>query len=811
MKQRPLIAAFLFLTGGIITAHCFLIFLRDLILPAVLLFSFLLLLAILSHSRLRLYLLLLAFLAAGILLYLRQYNPSQLLSAAGNYNKISIEGTILEPVKTIDKKTRITLRVDRFYTASECRSINEKIVLTVYRDMPPLNPGTKIRFSARLKPFKNFNNPGRYDYENAMKMAGFSCSASVSDGKSIILLGPGHLGFPGNLIEILQRPVREFLSKTISFEDSSLYRALILGERQGISNEQRELFNKTGLGHILAVSGLHIGLVAWISFFFIKWLLLRSSRLTLGTDIKKTAAVLTCIPVLSYSLLAGFHVSTQRALIMILAFLFSLILGREKDTWSTLALAGLMILIVDPFALFSISFQLSFTAVVGILWLMPAFLNFVYSRFEGLNKEKTLFRQMLLYLIGIFAVTVSATVFLLPLITFYFHRVSCVTVPANILIMPVLGFWVLPFGLISAAFLPVSTVAADVFLQIGTAGLHLMMDIIRYFAGLSWSSFWTIMPNLFEILLFYAVIFFGYFFKRWKWTRGIVFILLIIILSDIAYWTYRVRFNRDLEITFLDVGQGNSALIAFPGGKKMLIDGGGFFSGYFDTGRMVVAPFLFYSKILSVDYVVLSHPHADHMNGLSFIAEAFNPKEFWSNGDRVESLAFHELINKIEIKGIKKILPEDLSEGREIGGAKVEPLYPLASKGPLNHYKKSRDIDNRSLVLKITYQDKSFLFPGDIRYRTEKFLVLNSGDDLRSDILLFPHHGSKSSGSMDFLKAVNPDISVISSGEYNRFGFPHEQVLKRLQDAGSKVVRIDRKGAVRFKLHGNRLTIKTFR
>ncbi|MBN1277468.1 MAG: DNA internalization-related competence protein ComEC/Rec2 [Deltaproteobacteria bacterium] len=810
MNKRPLIAALSCFTGGIIAAHYSLHLLEDFIFHAAAFLVILLLLALFFRSRVRMYLILIAFLLSGTVSYLNQYHPSQLMPLAISCKKVTLDATVLEPPRITYKSARMDVMVERLHNSPENFPIKEKVSLTVYKNMPPVNPGDMICFSGRLKPFKNFNNPGRYDYESAMKMKGLSCSASVSDGSSIILPGRSSLGFPRDLIETLQRPIRDFLITSLSVQDSAVYRALILGERQGISRDQREMFNRTGLGHLLAVSGLHIGLIAWISFFVIKWLLLRSSRLALKTDIRKTAAFLTCIPVLAYSLTAGFHVSTQRALVMILAFLASMILGREKDAWSTLAMAGLIILLFDPFALFSISFQLSFTAVVGILWLTPVFLNLIFSRFESLNNGKTFFGRIIVYFIGLFAVTLSATVFLLPLITFYFHRVSCVTVPANILIMPVLGLWVLPLGLISAALIPVYAPAADVCLQTGTWGLHVMMKIIESFADLSWSSFWTVTPNLFEISVFYALIFFMFFYRKWIWARRTVFLLVIVIIADIAFWTWKVRFNNCLEITFLDVGQGNAALVAFPGGKKMLIDGGGFSYSSFDIGSMVVAPFLWHSKIMTIDYLVLSHPHSDHMNGLVFIAESFRPGEYWSNGDRVATPSFHELMNVIESKGIKKMLPEDLANGMLIGGACIEVLHPLDRKGGNRHLKKARDIDNRSLVLKLTYQGKSILFPGDISQMAEKGLVSSSGDSLRSHVLLCPHHGSKGSSSMEFLESVKPDICIISSGEYNRFGFPHDQVLRRLQVAGSRVARIDRHGAVRFTICGNRADVMTF-
>ena len=191
----------------------------------------------------------------------------------------------------------------------------------------------------------------------------------------------------------------------------------------------------------------------------------------------------------------------------------------------------------------------------------------------------------------------------------------------------------------------------------------------------SHGKYLDVFPNFFEILLFYSLFFCLYFFPRIPWRKSSLVLMIALILGDVPYWTYRVGFHPSFEVTFLDVGQGNAALVSFPGGKKMLIDGGGFSSGDFDVGKMVVAPFLWHNKIGKIDYLVLSHPEADHMNGLRFIAEEFGPEEFWHNEDQVQtpSLGTDEIIRD---KSIKEKLPADLKEGMKINGALVEILHP---------------------------------------------------------------------------------------------------------------------------------------
>jgi competence protein ComEC len=321
----------------------------------------------------------------------------------------------------------------------------------------------------------------------------------------------------------------------------------------------------------------------------------------------------------------------------------------------------------------------------------------------------------------------------------------------------------------------------------------------------------VIRPNLFEILLFYSLIFFIFFIKGRSWAGIGVSVVALLILADIAYWTHRVHFNRDMRVTFLDVGQANSALVEFPGGKKMLIDGGGFPRDYFDVGKMVVAPFLWHSKILHIDYLVLSHPQSDHMNGLRFIAGHFNPDEFWYNGNQVKTASFRQLMAIIESKGIKKLFPSDLQRTRSIQGARVEVLHPKDDFCLTSSSSGARDLNNQSLVLKISFAGKTFLFPGDLEKEGEATLVSNHGGGLlKSDVLLSPHHGSRNSSTREFLKQVRPRICVISSGEGNYFGFPHEQTLERLKEIECRVLRIDQIGAVQCSIGPNLFKIKTF-
>ncbi len=809
MSHRPLIPILISFVAGILLAHSGIIPLSWPVLAIMLGISLCLFFIPFQLSSFDTPLLLFCFLLTGALLDINMHGTSELQLFAKNREKVFIEGTVLEPIAAVNGIGRLKVKVYKLFMGNKTVKTNENVRLTIYDHLPEIKPGDKIRFPARLSAFKNFNNPGRYNYEFSMKMKKLACAAYVSDGRHIVPMGPGHLPFPRGLIEKMQRPLRHFIEEKLDPQNAALYRALILGERQTVTRELRECFNQTGLGHILAVSGLHIGLVAWVAFFLFKWVLYRSYSLVLRIDVMKAAAILTCLPVIAYTFLAGFQVSSQRAMIMVLAFLWSLILGRQKEVWSTLALAGLLILALNPHAIFTMSFQLSFSAVIGILWLTPLVMDKIPLKHKTQRDEPVL-NRIFYYFVGLATVSVSASLFLLPLMAFFFHRIPLATIPANITVTPVLGLWVLPLGLFSAVALPISPEVAEVILRLGVWGLEAMMGLIRFWADLPWSSIWVVTPNYYEIFLFYVSLLLICFYRRLPQAKLWAVALALLILTDVGYWIYKVRFNDELSVTYIDVGQGNAALVNFPNGKNMLIDGGGFPRDTFDTGKMVIAPYLWHSKIRRVDYVVLSHPQADHLNGLRFIAREFRPREFWHNGDIVDTATFKELMEIIESRGIKTYLPADLVAARDINGVKIEVLHPKPGIQSKPYFYGNAELNNNSLVLRISYQGKSFLFPGDLEHEGEKVLVSNAENSLKSDVLLSPHHGSKSSSSKQFLSAIQPSICVISSREGGSHNFPHKKTLESLHGIGCRIIRIGQKGAVRICVDEGEVYVKTF-
>ena len=331
MFHRPLILLLISYAGGVLLALAFPTFITPLQYPVFfLLISSWSAVFFCSH-RFKIYFLLFACFSSAVLLTGRENLPGRLESLAAVYGKMTVEGVVLTPVKIPrEGMARVEILTTGSLEKGVLSSLNDKLNLTIYKNAPVLEAGDKIRFTARLRPFENFNNPGGFDYRKAMKLKGFACAASISDGSRITMFNQEVLPFPKNLIETMQKPVRRLFTTSLNQRDASLFRALILGERQGIEPEIREMFNRTGLSHTLAVSGLHIGLIGWISFCLFTWVLSRSYRMALTLDVRKAAALLTCFPIVGYTVLAGLQVSSRRAMIMALAFLGLPDLGQRK-------------------------------------------------------------------------------------------------------------------------------------------------------------------------------------------------------------------------------------------------------------------------------------------------------------------------------------------------------------------------------------------------------------------------------------------------------------------------------------------------
>jgi competence protein ComEC len=281
---------------------------------------------------------------------------------------------------------------------------------------------------------------------------------------------------------------------------------------------------------------------------------------------------------------------------------------------------------------------------------------------------------------------------------------------------------------------------------------------------------------------------------------------LALIVLFLVFFTVLISYpfpslSKNLKLTFIDVGQGESILVEFPGRKKMLIDGGGHPEGTFDIGEHVVSPFLWEKGIKKIDYLFLTHAHPDHLNGLIAVARNFKIGEYWETFSPLESDPYTEFKRSLSSFVSRKRLFRGYSHHE--GKVRIEVLHP--EKGEPYVYTISND---HSLVLRLSYNQISFLLPGDIGMDAEK-KILESLGQIKSQVLKSPHHGSPSSSSEAFLDRVSPEIVVISVGDGNRYGFPSQEILERYKKIGAKVYRTDVHGAVEVSSDGRTIFIRT--
>jgi len=426
----------------------------------------------------------------------------------------------------------------------------------------------------------------------------------------------------------------------------------------------------------------------------------------------------------------------------------ALVWGRLQDTFNTVALAALVILLVYPPALCTISFQLSFAAVLAIVYGLE---KIGIPKDEEISVAKKVFLRIKTFVL-LSGLAVAGTA---PLALFHFNRASVIGIAANLLLIPIIGFFVVPLGLLSASlaifFEPASLVGFSICLD----GIGLALALIDLFAAFPFGSIAGVAPSILEMILYYVA---GWSLLHLRSQRFAVWLLaltLVVAVGDGLFWSYKRFWHRDLAVTAIDVGQGGATLLELPGGKVILYDGGGFSDNrFFDVGKQVVAPFLWRKKIATVDTLILSHPNADHLNGLIYIAEHFHVRELWTNKDVNTTIGYRQLMNMCELKGIAvRRIDSDFSV-QPVETMALDLLHPPSdffdAVRALPHEKRN----DGSLVFRVTMGGHSFLLTGDIEAPAEMQMVKR---------VISSQHHSQAADPAWWKKASTPASSGVPS------------------------------------------------
>lgn len=615
--------------------------------------------------------------------------------------------------------------------------------------------GEHWQFETRLRPASGLLNQGTFNYQAYLLRRGIRATGSVTSGERVKAVD----------LSARERIYRRFESLRDDLNHADILLALTIAERQWISSDAWLLLQRTGVAHVMAISGLHLSLV-----FATSWWLCRGVLATglyfwpraRQFNISYLALWFAWLIALGYAGLAGFAVATLRALLLITLALGYRVLARRLSPQALLLRVTAVVLLLDPLAWLDTGFWLSFAAVWAIftwLWRLPV---------QVPQAPDWRFRLRQLWRLEI-----MLTVLLWPLTLLFFGGIALVAPLTNLLVLPLFSFFILPLALMAIVCMLLGLPGDASLLLMADYALRGVWWVLQLFYPWGWwQGVGLVVTWLFFllVLLWYAPLA-----RRWR------LLFCIAGLCSAFNWGWRQQQDDTLQLHMLDVGQG-SALVVQRGSRALVIDAGPSYPGGFDLGASVVTPFL-QRRGLTPDWLILTHRHRDHTGGASAIQQNFAQLQVMNPGH-----------------------PPWQCEAGQVWrwqGVLLRALAPLPgpSYGP----------NNDSCVLQLVYQGQRILLPGDIERLGEFRLLRRYGNSLKSDVLLVAHHGSKTSSNEPFLRQVAPQIGLISSGYLNRFNMPAVSTRSRLEAAGVRLYNTADHGQVSLRWQQNRWYVVTYR
>ncbi len=737
-------------------------------------------------------------------------------------------------------RQRVDIETETIDSDSKAKKNTEGIRLTIYQNdcdfrgqMHLLSYGQRIRFRTTPVPPRNYRNPGAFDYAGYLRDNGIVATASVKYSAVEILPG-----FVGNTIERWRaRMHRSIIAKINALwpeRTAGLMDAIVLGEETFVERPTRVDFQRSGTYHVLVVSGMNVSILAMFALWSLR-------RIGLG---QAAASVCAIALILAYAVLTKEGSPVWRAALMFAAYLCARLVYRDRAMLNALGAAALILLIADPRVLLGASFQMTFLCVALVAGIgVPVLERTIRPYSRGLRNLNALawdralppevaqFRldvRLLLSRIGMIVpgrfpriavlgafrfafgflelTTMSAILQLglaLPM-AYYFHRATSVAMPANLFVIPFLQL-LMPAAVCAICMGYVSLTVAKVPAVVAGFALQGIAGTVKCLGGMRLADIRVPTPSVSAIVFSGAAILICAIFVR----RKIAFVLSgLTLLAASASWIWLIPPHQGirsnvLEMTAIDVGQGDSILLVTPEGRKLLVDAGGlpfWTHSQLDIGEDVVSPYLWSRGISRIDVVVLTHAHADHMGGMFAVMENFRPRELWLPED-IPYSEIEKLLDEAHSYGVR-IVYRKAGAIFSYAGTSFRVLAPAAESATHNSGSGSHRNDE-SLVMKVAYGKTSALLEADAEKPTEKFIT---SEDPSADVLKVAHHGSASSSAEALLAAVRPRFAVISVGARNVYHHPRPEVLQRLQNAHVITYRTDTDGATSFFLDGTTVT-----
>jgi competence protein ComEC len=734
------------------------------------------------------------------------------LSFYNERGQVVIRGTICEEPDMRDTYCLLALSASDLIYEGEPRELSGKALIRV-QPYPMHRYGDVLEVTGELRAPPAIDD---FDYAGYLADRGIY---SVMYYPGVEVCGHGHGLKPLLWIHSLREQLAASLARALPEPQCSLAQGMLLGMRGNIPDSLHQAFSRTGAAHLLAISGLHVTIV--LAMF-----------LSIGIGFfgrrRGTYVWIALIAVWGYALLAGMRPPMMRAAIMASLFLMAESLGRQRSGIIALAFAAAVMVGVQPQLLHSLSFQLSFTAMAGLVLLFPHFRAWGRARVAVISDDRTPLAAAGNTITDTLATSLAALLAVWPLIAYNFGVFSLVALPATFFSLPALPFIIVTSSLVAFVglfALPVSQVLG----WLSWLFLSYLTSVVQLFDALPYSSLELAAISPWHVWGYYGILaaviasvnyrhrLTSLLMRVTTATKRVVriiptprlslaakWLVLPLLLVVILIWSAVLTAPDDrLHVTFLDVGQGDSILIQTPAGQSILIDGGP------DAKELMLAlsdefPF----RTRTIDLIVCTQPQADHITGLLEVLQRYSVTQVIEAGVPYDSSVYQEWRRLIKERGITRHFAQ---AGQEIDlgqGIRIQVLNPPAQL----FRDTSCDIDNNGVVLKLTWNKVSFLLAADIRYETELELIMLRAD-LRSTVLKVAHHGSMTSTAPQFLAAVDPEVAVISVGSDNRFGHPSPEVVTRLLDrlGVDNVYRTDRHGTIEFITDGERLWVETER
>ncbi|QIB26341.1 DNA internalization-related competence protein ComEC/Rec2 [Caloranaerobacter azorensis] len=681
-------------------------------------------------------------------------------------NRVEYAGIVKEKNIKNSSRSKYILVTDYIRINRNIYHIKEKVLLNV-KGEKTFEEGDKIKGIGFVKRPKTNTNPRLFNYRLYLKTQDINLIIYSKD-YSIYLLSKNNLNFFEHNAQLIRNKFLNVLDMTLSEENSSIIKSIILGKSSYLDKNILNSFRELGVSHILAVSGLHVGIIS--AFFLFVFTMLQLDR--------KLSTLITIILIWSYGYIVQFPPSVLRASIIFTLLMTSNLTLRRYDAINSILFSAFILLIFKPLWIFNIGFQLSFASALSLVLFterIKLLLN-INNRF-----------------INVMSPILAVQIGILPLLSYHFNNISLIAIITNLILVPILSISVIGgFILIFVSYININTA-----LFLGTL-LDLILDFTRFliniFNKFPYKTLILPQPSFESIIYYYLAVFIFLGFIRFDLlSMKIKKTFLICTLFTILLTTFYITLQNDVEIEFLDVGQGDCSLVNINNDKFFLIDTGGSLSGEFDIGENILYPYLVKKGIFALDGVFISHFHEDHCEALLKLIEKLKIRNIFISYENMENDIYLDIIKKAAENDIPiKIL----TRGDKINITKnvsFEVLYP--SKG-INKNKFENE-NNLSMVLLLNAYGKKILFTGDIESEVEN--ILSSQNNIDIDVIKVPHHGSNTSSTEEFLRSVKPEYGIISVG-INRFGHPSDEVLKRYKKYNIKIYRTDKDGLITIRI-----------